>query len=516
MAIHYDYIHRSAKGYLSAMGSEADVGTIVEGQVQEYINQKFKMKLDTNLEARRAKVEQIEKSYQEKLFGPGINANGANIQDILQKALQTNLQNHFREKSGQVDIDNLASVIVAGGTSAPYLEALKDTLQNTLKKITNKEKITTGRLQRISQEIKTRIDTIAKDHDSLASLQADFEKTNMDFENFRREIESLAAELEVGGTNFIKFPTSENGVTLQALNDMINLIGDNNPLLAANQSGMVGEWIIPMLNYSVIDGLEKAHADMTDEVKSQLIKDIAGIMQEFNLGGTTVTMVINKRGQIIRESKAHKKGEGNMVLSQQEKNKGYKIIHRTNKTDAMFYADADKTHREDISVKNYGSLSGITLVSNTPLNFVISQLGRGVSHHVRNILAMHYPDDNLIVGYREQVNAQIIKLILCFALVGYSDQNRPSIFMVISNKKVYCYDMDSLLANLVQAEISNGRYSIGYGGKTASISFNSSWKLNSAVPQDMNAKTPEQRVSSTLENFDAQKIHATLSIHLSA
>ena len=520
------YIHRSAIGYLTSglsyagqPGAPMNPGAI-EGQVQQYIQQKFGNKLNSNLAARRSKVSEIEKKYQEMLFDPADSQSSTGqIREALRQALEVRLKDAFGDAAGKVSIENLAAIVAQGGDSAPYMKELKDSMSNSLKQIANKEKITEGKLKQITQEIQRRVDTIAKNHESLESLRADFEKNKVDFNQFRKDIETLASGLEAGAKNFITFPASET-VTLESLKAMIDLIGDSKTLLAANQAGAIGEWLVPMINYSLFSNLKEAFKDAEGKITEELIKEIADTMMSFNLGGTTVDMVINAKGQVIRDGAARKKEEQGIILTAEEASMGCKVIHRTNKTDAFLYWNESEGSREDISVKNYSSLNGITLVSNTPLNFIIDQLGVSAGH-VKNILVVH-TDDNLIMSYRQAVNAQIMKLILCFSLVGYSDQNRPSIFMVISNKKVYCFDMDSILAELISASIDGtGNYAIAYNGAVsgavgAAISFNAGWNLNSSVSQPLDLSTSaEKRISTAIENFEAQKIHSTLSIHLS-
>lgn len=517
------YIHRSAIGYLTngtswpgQPGSPMDPGGI-ENQVQQYINQRFGQKMKGNLAGRRAKVSEIENKYQRMLFEPAVTQSDMATRQILKQALDLRLSEAFNNAAGSVNINDLASVAAAGGSAAPYAEQLKNSISGTLKQISNKEKITEGRLKTIAQEIQRRIDTIAKNQQSLEALQADFEKVSGDFQKFRNNIAELAEGLQAGSGKFI-FPNSDL-ITLESLKAMINLIGDNKAMLAANQTGAIGEWLVPMLNYSVLSNLNVAVEDMTEQVQKDLVEQLANVMMQFNLGGTTVDMVINPQGQIIRDSKARDKDSQGLSLTMEEQSAGCKVIHRVNKTDAYFYVNDSEASREDISVKNYSSLNKISLVSNTPLNFIIDQIG-GASGHVKNILVHHPVDDNLIAGYRAAVNAQIMKLILCFALVGYSEQNQPSIFMVISNKKVYCLDMDSVIAELIASTVdSSGSYAIAYNGTVggvagAAISFNAGWGLDSSVDQPVHAPTPEDRVNAALANFEAQKIHATLSIQL--
>lgn len=309
-----------------------------------------------------------------------------------------------------------------------------------------------------------------------------------------------------------------NTITLENLKTMINLIGDSRTLLAANQAGDIGEWLAPMMKYALMEDLSVAMNEIKEQTVGNLVEYLKGEMMSFNLGGTIVDMVINAEGKIVRDSSARTKDQASSTLTIEEQNAGCKIIHRTNKTDAFFYINDAQGIREDISVKNYSSLSGITLVSNTPLNFILSQIGNNSLGHLHNILSYHPQDDGLISSYRTAANAQIMKLILCFALVGYSDQNRPSLFMVISNRRVYLFDMDSLIAELVNASLwSNDRYAIHYdGGIGADITFNPGWSLESSVDQPVYAPTPQERVNAAIRNFEAQKIHATLSIHLSA
>lgn len=520
------YIHRSAIGYLQrglawpgeeAQGT-ADIGGI-EGQVQSYIQQKFGQKLNKNLAGRRQKVTEMEKKYQQMLFDPSENPAITEMRQALSQALNEKLSKKFEDAAGSVDIENLAVAAFNGANGKVYEAELKSVLNGTLKQITNKEKITEGRLKTIAQEIQRRIDAIAKNHQSLEALQADFEKTSTDFNKFRMEIEELASGLSTGASNFIKFPMGET-ITLESLKAMIQLIGDSKSLLAANQSGDIGEWLAPMMKYALMEDLKVAMDEMKAKAAGDLVEYLKGEMMSFNLGGTTVDMVINPEGQIIRDSSARTKDQAGLVLTVDEQSAGCKIIHRTNKTDAFFYINDSEGQREDISVKNYSSLSGITLVSNTPLNFILSQVGGGSLGHLHNILSYHHEGDGLIVGYRNAVNTQVMKMILCFALVGYSDQNRPSIFMVISNKKVYCFDMDSLIAELISSTVDgSGNYATYYdggvgGGIGAAITFNAGWNLDSSVNQPVFAPTPEERVNAAIRNFEAQKIHASLSIHL--
>lgn len=519
------YIHRSAMGYLQrglAWPGEKPQGVAnisgIETQVQNYIQQKFGQKLNKNLTGRRQKVAEMEKKYQQMLFDPSNNLATNQMRSALAQALNQKLSEKFGDAAGSVDIENLAVAAFNGADGKIYEGELKSVLNGALKQITNKEKITEGRLKIIAQEIQRRIDAIAKNHQSLEALQADFEKTSTDFNKFRSEIEELASGLSTGASNFIKFPAGET-ITLESLKAMIQLIGDSKSLLAANQAGDIGEWLGPMMKYALMEDLKVAMDDMKEKTVNDLVQYLKGEMTSFNLGGTIVDMIINPEGQIIREGTARTKEQSGLILTAQEQSAGCKIIHRTNKTDAFFYVNDSEGQREDISVKNYSSLSGITLVSNTPLNFILSQVGNGSLGHLHNILVYHPTDDGIISGYRNAVNAQVMKMILCFALVGYSDQNRPSIFMVISNKKVYCFDMDSVIAELVRSSINeiSGGYNINYnGGIGAAITFNAGWDLDSSVDQPVFAPTPQDRVNAVIRNFEAQKIHASLSIHLSA
>ena len=518
------YIHRSAMGYLNRglawPGEEPqEVANIsgIENQVQSYIQQKFGQKLNKNLAGRRQKVAEMEKKYQQMLFDPSENPAITEMRQALSQALNKKLSDKFGDAAGSVDIENLAVAAFNGADGKVYEAELKSVLNGTLKQITNKKKITEGRLKTIAQEIQRRIDAIAKNPESLNALQADFEKTSTDFNKFRKDIEDLASTLSTGSRKFIKFPAGET-VTLESLKAIIQLIGNSKSLLAANQSGDIGEWLASMMKYALMEDLKVAMDEIKAKTAGDLVKYLKGEMMSFNLGGTTVDMVINAEGQIIRDSSARTKDQAGLVLTVDEQSAGCKIIHRTNKTDAFFYINDSEGQREDISVKNYSSLSGITLVSDTPLNFILSQVGGGSLGHLHNILSYHPEDDGLIAEYRTAVNTQVMKMILCFALVGYSDQNRPSIFMVISNKKVYLFDMDSLIAELVTASLwSSDRYAIYYdGGIGAAITFKAGWNIDSSVNQPVFAPTPEERVNAAIRNFEAQKIHASLSIHLSA
>lgn len=518
------YIHRSAMGYLTrglawpgeeAQGT-ADIGGI-EGQVQSYIQQKFGQKLNANLAGRRQKVAEMEQKYQKLLFDPA--QKGSAIEQFrtaLAQALNEKLSEKFGKAAGEVDIENLASVAFNGMDGKAYEAELKSALDNTLKQIDNKEKITEGRLKTIAQEIQQRIDIIAKNHESLEALQADFEKTSTDFNKFRSEISELASGLASNAGNFLNFSEIGHAVNLDSLKNMIKLIGGSRSLLAANQAGEIGEWLAPMMKYALMEDLSVAMEEMKEITKDNLVEYLKGEMASFNLGGAIVDMIVSPTGRIIKEGNARTKKQAGMTLGAKAQSAGYKIIHRVNKTDAFFYVDDSENIREDISVKNYKSLSGISLVSNTPLNFILSQVGGGSLGHLHNILICHHPDDGLITSYRTAVNTQIMKMILCFALVGYSDQNRPSIFMVISNKKVYCFDMDSLIAELVKSSLNeSGGYGINYqGGISAAITFNAGWNLDSSVSQPAQSPTPEERVNDAIRNFEAQKIHASLSIHL--
>lgn len=518
------YIHRSAIGYLTRglawPGEDAQSpmeSGAIEHQVQSYIEQKFGQKLKANLAGRRQQVADMERKYQQMLFDPSGDASVNEFRSALAQAINKKLGKKFDQAAGSVDIENLAVAAFNGANGKPYEAELKSALNGTLKQISNKEKITEGRLKKIAQEIQRRIDAIAKNHESLKALQADFEKTSTDFNKFRQEIERLASGLVTGAKNFITFPMG-NTITLENLKTMINLIGDSKTLLAANQAGDIGEWLAPMMKYALMEDLSVAMNEIKEQTTGKLVEYLKGEMMSFNLGGTIVDMVINAEGKIVRDSSARTKDQASLALTIEEQNAGCKIIHRTNKTDAFFYINDAQGMREDISVKNYSSLSGITLVSNTPLNFILSQIGNNSLGHLHNILSYHHQDDGLILSYRTAANAQIMKLILCFALVGYSDQNRPSLFMVISNRRVYLFDMDSLIAELVSASLwSNDRYAIHYdGGIGADITFNPGWNLESSVNQPVYAPTPQERVNAAIRNFDAQKIHATLSIHLSA
>ena len=218
------YIHRSAMGYLQrglAWPGEEAQGTAdisgIEGQVQSYIQQKFGQKLNKNLAGRRQKVAEMEKKYQQMLFDPSENPAITEMRQALSQALNKTLSDKFGDAAGSVDIENLAVAAFNGADGKVYEAELKSTLNGALKQITNKEKITEGRLKTIAQEIQRRIDAIAKNHESLNTLQADFEKTSTDFNKFRKDIEDLASTLSTGSKKFIKFPMGEKKHSQQKL-----------------------------------------------------------------------------------------------------------------------------------------------------------------------------------------------------------------------------------------------------------------------------------------------------------
>ena len=153
--------------------------------------------------------------------------------------------------------------------------------------------------------------------------------------------------------------------------------------------------------------------------------------------------------------------------------------YHTSKTDATFSWRNGLSDIEELaSIKNYSSFNGLTIVNNTALDSILSNGGsqEWAAHYVNTMIAHEDDSTNggFLNGLRTHAQISFNKLALYTGLLGYSEKQAPTLFIIFNNnsKQVKIYDPYLLLLKLTDENSPFGSFKIEstYGKATAVLS----------------------------------------------
>lgn len=434
------------------------------------------------------------------------------LRDSYQNATNTVLQEKFKEKAGTIDDNFLLSVRTENieEQSKTYKEALKNICAKEVRNIDKNQ-------YNYYKTYKKRVDDLRK------IINKALKKENIEFKNLleaelkqqgiandildlQNQLNEFLQKLGGQGSQSLKknmHISNDTKVIIKGkeiesfnyINSIINVIGKF-PYWGsqANQAGIAGEIAASLYQYLISTGVQDVSAELVkkfNDKNSTLFK------------GANYTVIDNVTNNLTPLN-LHVKGKKSSI-----KIKETKINKAVSKTDVEILTEEGKPIR--MSVKNYTSIKGLlTIVNGTPLSKILHMIDKTSSFegHYANLIAesIGHNENNIISEYSNKIKEIVIQQSLIKAFEGYSEKNKPTIFVVFGSKenKVKVYNMKTLIGNFL-----NGKGSYYVESKHAIKENNLSNINNLTIPQGENG---DKMTNMAKTLFDAHKLHVAINL----
>lgn len=454
---------------------------------------------------RQKQLKFLQDTYKEMLFGKSQVAK--DFREQAQKALNNLLKNSFKNGAGQVSTNNLlvANIDKNGTAQAQFI----------VDQIDKETGLTRGQFNKLIREMRTWLDIIQKQQSSMQSLQ---EKMQFATNNAQKTLSSLRGQLTTlqnqvlsimgssyGAQSALKL--ARNGQTsISLINNYLNKLKQVEvPTIntQSNQQGIIGESFGSWIRNFLIAKSKGAAKD--------LVKELEKTANSANQGssGDYYVKFINE-GQLANYSDS----QASQQLNKKVEGKYFKIkyVYHTSKTDAnaIIQYDTgpykDMPIQEKLSIKNYQQTNSLSVVTGTPLDDVL-QFGKNPAWaaHWTNVMIPH-PDESvldgsLITNARKSFN----EVALYLGLLGYSEKNKPTVFLVFnsSTQEVKVFDPILLMNELLESK--NFSVISTYG--KANADFSNEGKLFNNWSDTVNL-----RMNNIINSLHANKIHVKVNL----
>lgn len=487
--VHYYASNYQREGIFDIEGKGAGVSPSQKDlQLNEnYIASKYK---NMNILEREKEIAFLQQEYQKMLYGPGKRQEA--FREKMTDALNQLLSDSFYEGAGKVNKDNILQSKISSNEVMKAGQSLLNIDKNT--------KLTGTQLRHLIREVNKWIEIISKNQGTLEQLKERVGYKNLS--SIKGRMTSLFNT--VGLKRKIIEPSQFNYNSLKNIIDAIKEIDVPIINTQANQQGELGEWVTPWIEFFI-----NANAK---EAASIAVEELINIAKQKQQGKEGSYIAFENGINGLKKYESETKKLKDMTI--QGDYSSLKFKYHTSKTDATFSWKPGLIDQEQLaSIKNYSTFKNLSVVNNTPLGDILSMGGNSewAAHYV-NTMITHEDDNknNFLSGLRVYARNSLNKLALYVGLLGYSDKNAPTLFIVFNNniKQVKIFDPYLLLLKLTETA-SYGTFKIEstYGKATANLT------KGQLLTQHF-AETKEARISNIHSYINAHKIHVAISLSL--
>ena len=433
-----------------------------------------------------------------------------NFRAGAQEALNSLLSEAFNTGAGKVSQDNLlqASLTGAGMARAQAWSGY----------INDKTKLTRGQFNKIINDMRKWLNSIEKNQNAMLSLQQQTGyagNAQKALSSFRGRLTKLQNMVTGGlGWRYGKDSQATINSILSANNDygygllnkcIYQLAQVQIPAIdtSANQQGLVGEWFAAWIK----DFLVAKSNESAQFIKEQMQKS-AIAANKGSTGGYYCRFEDNGDLKELSDSQKNKALNKNINGNYSK----VKFVYHTSKTDASVEINYKTDSYKDIkveqnfSIKNYKQTNQLSIVNNTPLESILqfSKNQRWAAHWV-NVMSPHEDEGKLDAGFLTQARKSFNEVALYVGLVGYLENNKPTVFLVFNSntKKVKAFDPILLMNELIE----NKSFSIITDNGSAKADLSQSGKLFNNWSSTVN-----NRMNKVIASLHANKVHIKINL----
>lgn len=491
------YIHLNAQNYLksgiyrnndpNASPVSSDIFTSYKNIVNERARSVIGVSLDqiSQVQEKSPLAKELESYYQNLYYG---NAN-ASIQNTL-----ADFFNRELSPEASVSANNLLKTSVTDiNDFSTFQSQFKLESQNLISFLNQQTRITKLKLQGIINQLKNNLENIPNNQMIMKDPQSGKAITAQMFADAVAELQNMLNT--TGNTKYVNVGSlNSNGMNWETFKLCSRYFTATSTTVAVHQ-GRVGEWA------AAVAGLIKSYGGRTlaEAEVHNVMQQLESTLSKNVVGSQYVWMAYDP-GSGLLDADARSRQDVATSIKQQGLNA--EVRGHVSKVDVMLEwpMNDGTTTNVPLSVKNYNSFSGLTIVSGTPLSTLVNYIG-GEPHeyHVLNV----YTHASELAGFKSIIDEYIYMYAVTTALTGYGSNSRPEIFLVFNNsaKIVRCYDMRFLLAKILSDDMN-------YTAHAKNISM-------SMVPSNGDGSLydeEEQRMSQVFAAYQALKVEVHLSL----